>query len=493
MEWWAAYYNGLSSGLNKGEALYQALRRSITLGFYNKGEHLPSTRETAKALDLSRGTVIQAYESLAAEGYIEAVPGGYTKVCSLYTQAQEYSSVSPKLSMWGQRVQKLVNQRQQLIEDRCNTDTLDLRPNDRSRSLFPEQEWQRCLRTAIRSVYDPSESNAGHAPRLEDAIASHLTRWRGVHAINDHIIITNGSQQALMMITAMLINTGDHVLVETPCFHGIRDAVYAAGGIAEPFACDDDEQLEMVLNQTSARLAIVTPNRQFPTGRSLGAAARKALMTWAENNDALIIEDDYDSDFGFGNRRYEPLQAMDRQGRVIYVGSFTRTMSSELRIGYMVLPEKLVAPIQSLMKLHGIYNVMRIEHTALALCMNSGNYERHLRRINREQRRKVQIFCEIMQEYAGHLFKWYANDIGFHLYAIWRQDPTLYEEWSKEAQRQGVIWSDGSVYSMTDNEPRSVLFGIIHVEEEAWEQACKRMSLAWNVVMNRIRNGEIMG
>lgn len=483
LEWWAAYYSGLAAGLNKKEALYQALRGRITAGFFSRGERLPSTRETARALGLSRGTVIQAYESLIAEGFLEAVQGGCTMVSGEYKQASEARSAQPKLSNWGQRVQEISHHRISRTEDKWSAYTIDLRPQDRSIRIYPEQEWQQCLRAALR-ISNPHTEEA--VPKLEEAIATHLTRWRGVHTTKDRIVITNGSQQALMMITSMLLNAGDHVLLETPSYHGIREAVTAAGGVPAFFACDDEDELQLMLHQSTARLAIVTPNRQFPTGRSLGTASRSALIEWAERNDAFIIEDDFDSDFGFGNRRYEPLHAMDTNGRVLYIGSFTRTMSSELRIGYMVLPEKWIVPIHALMKLNGIYNLIRMEHIALALFMHSGNYERHLRRVNREHRRKVQIFCDILQEYAGHLFKWYASDIGFHLYAIWKQDPALYEKWSAEARRQGMMWKDGSDYAMTDCHQRSAIFGIAHVDEAAWRQACQRMSLAWNHVIDKI-------
>ncbi|MGZ9585286.1 MocR-like pyridoxine biosynthesis transcription factor PdxR [Paenibacillus marinisediminis] len=486
MDGWGTYYAGIAQGLGKGEALYRALRQRISEGLLTHGDRLPSTRETAKILGLSRGTVIIAYESLIAEGYVESVPGGYTKVSAKFIQqGASAEGALPAISKRGQAAidaARKLKEREAVVHVKDEVDPIDLRPVEHVHSLFPHEAWRRCLRAAVRSWSCAGARSGAPMPSLQQAIAAHLMRWRGVHASPERIIVTNGSQHALMLLASLFVDEGDRVLLETPGYVGIRAAVLAAGGVPELFAADEEAALQEALLHTSARLAIVTPNRQFPTGRTMGASARAALLAWAKNREAFVVEDDFDSDFGFGGKRFEPLQAADRSGRVIYIGSFSRTMSPNLRIGYMLLPERLVSLVQAVLAVNGQHAMPRIEQSALALLMQSGEYERHLRRVNREIRRKAQEFCNILQEYAGHLFNWYADDIGFHLYARWRQAPEQYVLWSQEVARLGVLLRDGDTYIDEVNVSQSAIFGIAHVDENRWREACLRMRNAWDTI-----------
>ncbi|WP_051287518.1 PLP-dependent aminotransferase family protein [Paenibacillus taiwanensis] len=489
----AAYTTWLEMGYGKGEALYRSIRQHILEGKLISGVPLASTREVAKQLSMSRGTVLSAYDRLISEGYAEAAQGSHTRVARMLKLQQpsltEQVAQEVTLSEWAERVVQAECTVPNRLSNLPAPKTIDLSVGGSSSHRFPVVDWQRCLRQAIREMdwQQPSAQlgNAGLHP-LQHAIAAHLMRHRGVYASPDRIVLTHGSKHALTLLVQLLARQGDAVLMETPGYRGIHQAVRAAGGEPLYFAVEMESQLSELLQSSEARLAIVTPNRHFPTGRTMSVSARSELLRWAQSGQKWIIEDDYDSEFGFGGKRYEPLQSMDRHSRVIYVGSFTRTLSAKLRIGYMVLPETLLAPVQSALRLYSYNEYERVEYVALALFMNSGEYERHLRRINREHRRKVQIYCRIMQDNVSHLFKWYAEDVGLHLYARWKQPSAMYQPFCDEAARRGVVWQDGRHYNLGEAvAPVSVLFGLSHVDEAAWTIACERMRLAWEAVFQQ--------
>lgn len=482
MEKWAIYHKSISEGCGKAEALYRSIRSSIANGSIQQGERLPSTRELAKRIGLSRGVAINVYERLMVEGYAEATPGGYTTVCAVVVQPDLLRPLgaSPRLTQMGIRMEASAHLLEakrvdRLVSPTDGLDTIDLRPQRELHALFPHKAWQRSLRAVIRT-------DTGVLPELSLAIATHLKRWRGVQASPEHIVVTSGSQQALILLTSLFVEHSEHVLIESPGYVGIRAAVQSVGGVAELFPADNEQVLLHTLEHTTARFAIITPNRQFPTGRSMSATSRAALLTWAEERDAFIVEDDYDSDFGFGGHRYEPLQAADCSGRVLYIGSFSRTMGHNLRIGYMLLPKAILSSLRGIQQVNGLEFMPRIEQAALALFMQNGEYERHLRRVNREIRRKAEVFSQMLQEIAGHLFKWYAEDIGFHLFARWRQHPSMYTAWSYEASRLGLRWRDGEAYEDDQAACPSVVFGIAHISEQEWEKACLIMLRAWESI-----------
>ncbi|MDK8183628.1 PLP-dependent aminotransferase family protein [Paenibacillus sp. UMB4589-SE434] len=486
----AAYTTWLESGYGKGEALYRSIRQHILEGKLTSGVPLASTREVAKQLSLSRGTVLSAYDRLISEGYAEAAQGSHTRVARMLKlplpSLSGQATPEVMLSEWAERVVQAEGSVPNRLFNPPAPNTIDLSLGWSSSHGFPVEDWQRCLRLAIREMdwQQPLAQlgSAGLHP-LQQAIAAHLMRHRGVSASPDRIVLTHGSKHALTLLVQLLAGQGDAVLIETPGYRGIHEAVRAAGGDPLYFAVEMESQLSELLHGSEVRLAIVTPNRHFPTGRTMSVNARGELLSWAQAGQKWIIEDDYDSEFGFGGKRYEPLQSMDRHSRVIYVGSFTRTLSAKLRIGYMVVPDVLLTPVHSALRLYSYNEYERVEYAALARFMNSGEYERHLRRINREHRRKVQIYCRIMQENVSHLFKWYAEDVGLHLYARWMQPSAMYQAFCEEAARRGVVWQDGRHYDIQgDAAPVSAIFGLSYVDEEAWTIACQRMRLAWEAV-----------
>ena len=215
---------------------------------------------------------------------------------------------------------------------------------------FPHATWRRLLGRRLRKLasrdldYGPPEGS----PELRAAVASYLRRSRGVSCTADQVVIVRGSQQALDLVARVLLDPGDHVLLEEPFYPGARGVFVAAGMrvITAPVAADGIDVSGLGAAGQRVRLAYVTPSHQFPTGAIMSVARRLALLGWAEDVEAYVIEDDYDSEYRYAGRPIEALQGLDRSGRVIYIGTFSKLMFPALRLGYVVLPEPLVEALR---------------------------------------------------------------------------------------------------------------------------------------------------
>lgn len=489
----SGYHTWLAQGFGKEESLYRCLKEQILDGRLKQGDVLPSTREAARALQLSRGTVITAYDRLRAEGLALAQQGGYTLVAySAEDRApREQQAPLPRLSGFGARV--LALKRNEGISSNIvkhENDILDLSPQECTGLELSRETWQRWMREAVREfAWQKKRMNPFEADEssLEAAIELHLMRHRGVEAHRSNIRVTRGSQEAIMLLVQALINPGERVLIETPGYAGIRYIVESVGGIPEYYNVQDSNQLGDILSATAAKLMILTPNRQFPTGATMEWQQRSQVLRWAEEQDALIIEDDFDSDFGLGSKRYELLQSMDHAERVLYVGSFSRTIHPTLRLGYMVIPSRLVPIIDAIRGVYHRYEAIPMEERALALFMRSGAYERHLRRVRRIISQRAPLYSERLSQAIGSLMEWKPDHIALHIYAEWKGSPSSYAAFKQLAWSNGVSWKDGCIYehlSCDHNlEPTipfrpSALFGLAHMNQAEWELGCQRLRLA---------------
>lgn len=215
-------------------------------------------------------------------------------------------------------------------------------------SKFPYDEWNNRLYAEIRHREHHLETTSAMVsstgePRLREAIAAYLRRMRGIQVDPDHIAVTAGSMQAIALLTQLLADPGDYVVTESPCYVGISQAIWAAG--AKLIEANLDGQ-GVVPQDWEARMLFVTPSRQFPTGEMLSLERRQTLLDWAHRHDAMIVEDDYDSEFRYRGMHVEPLKTLDKAGRVIYLGSFTKTLPLEVRLGYVVLPLPWRIPLE---------------------------------------------------------------------------------------------------------------------------------------------------
>jgi len=443
MELQTAYERYAREVPQKYMALYLALRDAIVGGRVAPGERLPSSRALAAAYGLSRGTVNAAYDLLAGEGYATGGVGRGTFACYAPAAgaggANASASAQPRLSAWGARAAAGVAPPRE-----ARGRTVDFSTVGTDAAAFPAAEWQRAAYAAAR------ETAAGRAAAAHDAqgclplregIARHLGRTRGIATTAKNVVVVNGSAQALALLIQLLVDPGDPVVVERPGYGGIRRAVLAAGGV--PVYADVDAR-GLVPAPWRARLLVATPNRQFPTGAVLPLERRLALLRWATESDAWIVEDDYDSEFRHAGRPVEPLKSLDAQGRVVFVGTFSRTMYTELRVGYAVLPDALLPAYAALKRLYEPHPTGLVEQLALAAFMKSGAYERHLRRMKRVYSRKYELLSAALRERLGHVFETRPQDAGLHIYARWTGTREAYESLIEACEARGVAWSDVS-------------------------------------------------
>jgi GntR family transcriptional regulator/MocR family aminotransferase len=354
-------------------ALEEAIRDAIRSGRLQPSDPLPSSRSLAADLGLARGTVAEAYAQLTAEGYLTARPGAPTRVAAGAAPAEP------------------------AIADRTPAErpafTLEVGVPDVA--AFPRAAWIAAMRRALRTA--PSPLLALGDPRgsaaLREALATHLRRTRGVVTDPARIVVTCGFSHGLAMLCRTLRATGlDEIAMEDPCLHQHR--TIAAGASLRVRALPVDEDGASASPPAGTRVAIVTPAHQFPLGMTLAPARRNALIAWAAAHDALIVEDDYDGEYRYDHQPVGALQGLDPE-RVVYAGTVSKTLAPALRLGWLVLPQRLVEPaLEAKDLLAG--EVSTIEQLTMAELLQSGAYDRHVRRTRLRYRRRRDLLIELL-------------------------------------------------------------------------------------------------
>jgi GntR family transcriptional regulator/MocR family aminotransferase len=374
--------------------IYEGIRDRIMTSELPPGTRLPSTRALATELGVSRRTVLVAYEQLLAEGYIMGRVGSGTTVApGLASTLRGFRKVGAdgrgvrptlRLSSFGQRLTRSGEPSGWTLPGRALR--YDFRHPVPPVEEFPWGQWRRltarCLRQASRGFlsYGPSE---GYQP-LRVAVAQYLLRSRGFSCDPSHIIIVNGSQQALDLTARVMIDPGTPIVIEEPQFPGARQVFAGAGARLLPVAVDSDglDPTRLGPEAAAARLAYVTPSHQFPTGAVLPIERRLALLRWAERSGAWVVEDDYDSEYRFEGHPIAAIKSLDRGDRVIYIGTFSKLLFPALRLGYLVLPPVLV-PSFAVAKFLADRHSPTVEQAVLAAFLGEGHFDRLLRRLRK--------------------------------------------------------------------------------------------------------------
>ncbi|WP_337913610.1 PLP-dependent aminotransferase family protein [Cohnella zeiphila] len=478
---------------SKHLALYRAIRAGIAGGRLQPGERLPSTRQLAGLYGVSRGSVSLAYEMLAAEGYVRAGVGQGTFVSDEAAAPIGSKAVSPganqrsrsepeALSAWGRRVASDADEPASRGGDAgpANDDVCSFVPRGMGERWFPWKEWRSSVAAQWRKIgtgEEDADSAADGSLRLRQAIALRLRRERGIVCDAEDVVVTAGSQQAIALLSQLLLEEGRTAVAENPCYAGTRRAI-AATGASLALAPVDGQGIFPA--DWDARLLFVTPTRQFPTGAVLKLERRLELLAWASRRKAWIVEDDYDSDFRWGGRPIEPLKSLDREGRVVYVGSFSRSMRTEVRIGYAVLPRALREPFARAKRLYDTHPVGIAEQLALAEWMADGGFDRHLRRSRRIFHRLQEQLKNGLEGRLGDLFEVAPADAGLFLFARWHGSREDYDRLARECRGRGVRWGDGRPYYAGDTaeQPPSALFGFAHLDEERIAEGLARIRQA---------------
>lgn len=383
------------------EQLYQALRARVLDGRLSSGTRLPASRDLALVLSLSRNTVVRAYDQLYAEGYLESRVGDGTYVSQLPKLSTQLPTglslgLSTGLSTFPSGFTEILSSKGGLSGpvERLKSHHLPPPKSGVPRAfrvgvpafdLFPFQVWTK-LQAGFWRNPDPAHLGYGDPAgefQLRELIAAYMRGSRGLACTAEQIVITSGAQQAISLCAQLLLSPGDKVAVENPGYRAAGNALAMAGaqvvGVPvdnEGFDCGRLADLE------HCRLVYVTPAHQYPTGVTMSLARRLSLLAWAERGDGWIIEDDYDGEYRYSGAPLAPLAALDRAGRVIYVGTFGKIAFPALRLGYLVLPMSLVQPFSQGRALADRHSEVSTQHV-MAQFMAQGHFQRHIRRMRR--------------------------------------------------------------------------------------------------------------
>lgn len=462
--------------------VYNQLRAAILTGQLAPGMRLPASRLLAQDVGVGRVTIVRAYEQLAAEGFIDSQVGAGTFVAAELPAKEEDPEVGfrPALTEWGQRALSLPSPAER-ISDGPRPD-IDFGFGRSFAERFPYDVWRRLLGRYLSTddaMLSRYGSAAGFYP-LRQAIAEYLVRARGVRCSSDDVVIVSGAQQAIDILARLLLNPGDEVLVETP---GYRDA-YALFRLhqARLVGLSVDNQglpVDLIPESCRARLAFVTPSHQFPKGGTMPLSRRLALLAWARERGAIVIEDDYDGDLRYEGGSLAALEGLDHDGRVVYLGTFSKVLFPALRLGYLVLPRALTAPFVQAKELVD-RGAPTLTQAAVADFLTEGHFERHLRHLRQLYGAKRAVLVGALDEYLGNHVRFSPVAAGLHvmLYANQEVDETRLV---RDAAARGVRVYAGAPYHLERPAPPSILLGFSGLDENEIVEGVRRLAAAWPV------------
>lgn len=407
------------SSAKSTRAIYEALKTQIEDGVYELGARLPSTRMLALELGASRTTVSSAYEQLAAEGYIDTSQGRHARVSI---------PIAPKVSSSGRRASRPKPGRLSRLAGLINSFhgvagaagrlEVDFRYGDVAASDFPELAWRRALKAASRPRHgslrygDPKGTT-----ELRTALQAYLWRGRGLRCEAEQIVVVNGSQQGLDLCARLLLDPGDRFVIEDPSYISARQIFQTVGATPVEVPVDHEGMKTARLDEIrKARLCYVTPSHQFPLGGVLTAPRRQQLLAWAERTGCYVVEDDYDGEYRYDIRPVPPLQALDLGANVIYLGTVSKTLSPQLRLGYLVVPSELVDAFSGAKRLTDRH-APALEQLALAELIETGAYERHVRRARRRNAERRATLLQALSTTFGSAVTVEGSDAGLHMVA----------------------------------------------------------------------------
>jgi GntR family transcriptional regulator/MocR family aminotransferase len=409
--------------------VYEQLRDAIVEGRLAPGHRLAATRPAAAELGVSRSTITEAYARLVAEGYVEGRAGGGT-VVSGAPQLPRRSPVPTTALAPSARAARVTPYN----ADPETRPGFDLRAGSIDPSLFPMTAWRRCLLRALDHWPGHYGDPAGEA-ELRAALAGWVTRSRGVRTSAAELIVTSGAGHAVDLVARVLVDPGGLVAVEEPGYPPVVELLRSHGlrVVGVPV---DDHGIVVDALPAQARLVYVTPSHQYPLGVVMARRRRLELLDWAARVGAAIIEDDYDSELRHTDRPLEPLQRLDHDGRVVYVATFSKTLSPGLRIGFMIAPASLLPALRAVRQVCDWCPPLTTQ-LALAELITSGHLDRHLRRARAAYRERHGLMWRALGELLPAGFRQLPAHAGLHL-AVIGPDTPADEELQAAAAAHGV-------------------------------------------------------
>jgi len=464
--------------------VYRELVQLILSGRLRPGARLPSSRMLADELGVARNTVLLALEQLLSEGYVETRRGAGSYVSGELPDRspQRLRSHAPqpgRRPRLARRARSLVVPANRPLPARGL-----LRPGEPDWAGFPLALWSRLLAESWRAPARAmllGDDPAGHPP-LRAAIAEYLAAARGVGATAEHVVIVSGIRQALAIAARLLLDVGDPVWLENPGYPGLRGPLVAAGAKLVPVEVDS-EGLSLQAAQRLAprpRLICIAPSHQYPLGMTMSVARRLALLEHARQVNAWIFEDDYDSEWRYAGRPLAAMQGLDRDGRVLYAGTFSKILFPSIRLGYIVLPEPLIAPFLAARQALDDQPAV-LAQPALAAFVAGGHLASHLRRQRRRYKARQELLLGAARRHLGGLLELGADPGGMHLIGYLHPDLAGRmddREASRRAEAAGIAAPPLSSHWIGRATHQGLLLGYTAVPERQIDAVVARLAKA---------------
>ena len=445
------------------------LRDAILAGELSGGTRLHASRTLAQQLGVSRNTVTQALDQLVAEGYLETRVGAGTYVAQGLTVQARTTGNERAPARLSVRARNLPS----AIDADAGSEPILFRPGVPDLALFPDASWRRVANRwlelpDVRGYGDP----CGYRP-LREAIATHLRQTRGVTLGADNIVLVEGTRAALALIADVLVDPGDVVAIEDPGYTAARAAFAAAGGrtVAVPI---DDDGFDPARAPAMACVAYVTPSHQYPGGVVMGLRRRLELLAWAREAGAYLVEDDYDAEFRYDGAPLPALQGLD-DGRVLYVGTFSKTLAPGLRVGWIVVPDALRDAFATARRVAAGGPIFPL-HVGLAAFVGEGHFALHIRRASARYRERRDALVAALERHLGGALQVQGAATGLHVVARFERDDVAV---SAAAAALGIVAPALSRYATGDDPPRGLVLGFAAGGPPAIDAAVARLARAF--------------
>lgn len=453
------------------EQIYQYIKKEIREGSLSKGDRLPSTRALAAHLEVARSTVELAYEQLSSEGYIEAQPYRGYFVCRLEGMLQMEEGGAAMAEE----------------EEPDKNAAYDFSPNAVDVSAFPMSTWKKINKNVLLDNQNDifSLGNPQGDISLRQTICRYLHSFRGVNCSPKQIIIGAGNDYLLMLLEQIL-GRERVMAIENPTYPRAY-RIFCSGGYSIRGIPMDENGMDIgKLRESGADTAYIMPSHQFPTGVIMPIGRRMELLKWAyERKERFVIEDDYDSEFRYRGKPIPSLQASDRQGKVIYIGTFSKSIAPAIRVSYMVLPVPLLMEYE-----RNCYflssTVPRIHQAVLAEFIGGGHYERYLNKMRKIYRTKHNLLLRLLEPFTEK-FTIYGEGAGLHVLLTCKEASVTEEQLIGRAAKEGcLVYGMGQYFVETEDRERgfygenaTVLVGYASLTERELLEGTEALKRAW--------------
>ncbi|MBT2759068.1 PLP-dependent aminotransferase family protein [Mesobacillus foraminis] len=452
----------------KYKQIYQTIRSLIEKAELKANTKLPSIRQLADLLQVSRNTTLTAYEQLLAEGYIRSEPKrGYF--------VEEYEPMHLQCP----KAMPVKSQGTELPA------FVDFRAGTVDMTAFPIKAWRQCSNEVLREEIAYTYGNVQGDPHLRANLAHYLLQSRGIRTSPDAIIVGSSTQQLLMHLTILLKKDCSAIAVENPGYDGARTIFSLQGFTIQPIDITAKGISVKQLEQTDSRVVYITPSHQFPTGVTMPVAERQQLLKWARQNNGYIIEDDYDSEFRYKQQPIPALSSIGNPERVIYLSTFSKAFLPSIRLSYMILPPSLLVRYQQLFS--------SVEQTAsslhqrtMALFMERGYWDSHIRKMRANYKRKMQRLVSALEGSFGETVKIIGFQSGLYI-LIQIQSSISEENLISQAAKNGVKVYPTSQYYLGKESQKTILqLGFSNLSMEEIDEGVRLLHEAWSKSINEL-------